>query len=72
MAELHCWASRNDTWDLGFGSKEYIDAWVEREFDSNSATCLLPAGHAGAHEWTPDGDFVIEFADPVGAQVKEG
>ena len=31
------------------------------------ATCLLPDGHTGPHEWTPDEDITITFppAKPV-------
>ncbi|MDY0059811.1 MAG: hypothetical protein RBU45_08385 [Myxococcota bacterium] len=54
---LHCWQDRLDwVWQKGakLGSPEYLDA-IE-----HPATCMLPAGHEGPHEWMPDEEIVIE------------
>lgn len=37
-----------------------------RDFTSDSyggSTCLLPDGHPGEHEWTPDDQITVSFAD---------
>ncbi|MBM4321578.1 MAG: hypothetical protein FJ125_16955 [Deltaproteobacteria bacterium] len=55
--QLHCWQDRLDwVWQQGakLGSPEYLDAL------EHPATCMLPAGHEGPHEWTPDEEIVIE------------
>jgi hypothetical protein len=41
--------------NAGDNSPEY---WAALE---RPCTCLLPSGHAGAHEWTFDGDVVFSF-----------
>jgi len=55
MSTIHCWADKASQYEIG--TEEWVDAVV------NSATCLLPDGHDGPHEWTPDEEFEIEFAD---------
>jgi hypothetical protein len=29
--------------------------------DKDDCTCLLPGGHDGPHEWTPDSEIVVAF-----------
>lgn len=72
MAErvLHCWAGNHDTDGLALDSEEYICIAVARETEE-PATCLLEAGHAGPHEWTPDSKITITFADPATPQAQE-
>lgn len=55
--QLHCWQDRLDwVWQQGakLGSPAYLDAL------EHPATCMLPAGHEGPHEWTSDEEIVIE------------
>ena len=30
--------------------------------DDHAATCMLDAGHDGAHEWTPDAEIMVRFS----------
>lgn len=53
---VHCWAGYLES--LEFGSEEWVEA-----FDKGDATCLLPDGHEGPHEWTPDSDIMVRFDD---------
>ena len=56
MTPQHCWTDYRET--LPLGSPEWA-AWYSEE--APTATCMLPAGHNGAHEWTPDADIAIQF-----------
>lgn len=49
---LHCW--------------EQLEEWNEAELRWETGTCLLLAGHEGEHEFTPDSQIVIHFADEEG------
>jgi hypothetical protein len=41
------------------------DAYAADEYPEElSATCLLPDGHDGPHEFTPDKDIEIRFSEP--------
>lgn len=52
---VHCWADRAEC-------AEYLsEEWALASVDS--ATCLLPAGHDGPHEWTPDEHITITFKE---------
>jgi hypothetical protein len=54
----HCWKDRGE-WaqeEFGFGSQEWVESYL-----FGGCTCLLEDGHAGPHEWTPDGDIKVEF-----------
>ena len=55
---VHCWKDYRDWVKETYGllSGEYIDS-----FNEWPATCMLPAGHAGPHEWTPDSETAIKF-----------
>jgi len=50
---LHCWAGKADQYEIG------ADEWAEAM--AHPATCLLPDGHDGPHDWTPDEEIIIEF-----------
>jgi len=52
----HCWAEgpRAERWEPG-----QVPVRL-------SSTCLLPAGHAGEHEFTPDDQIEVEFSDAPG------
>ncbi len=53
----HCWA---DAWgDHEVGSPEYLAA---RLAWPRGGTCLLPDGHDGPHEFTPDDQIFVIFA----------
>ncbi len=47
-AVTRCWA---DSWN--------DELWGEEPRSS----CLLEGGHRGPHEWTPDSEIVLEFAE---------
>ncbi len=48
---LHCWED---------GPRTYIDdTWDEC---GTGSTCLLPDGHDGDHEFTPDDQITVSFA----------
>jgi hypothetical protein len=57
MVELHCWKSNvehaAELW--GKGGMHWRDAL------EHPATCMLPDGHSGPHQWTPDGEIEIAF-----------
>jgi hypothetical protein len=59
----HCWTSKREWCEQTYGhaSTEYLDTY---DIPGGDATCLLPAGHDGPHEWTPDGGIVVEFKGP--------
>ncbi len=62
MSILHCWEDRS-SWaeeTYGWGS----DLWMHF-YRMPGATCLLLAGHAGPHEWTPDSEIGIAFGRPT-------
>lgn len=50
----HCWADIRDGLEL----------W--ESIDMAGATCLLPDGHDGAHEFTPDSEITVSFAPQSG------
>ena len=45
---VHCWESERE--------------WIEETYGGR--TCMLPEGHDGPHEWTPDDEIVLCFKDP--------
>ena len=55
----HCWKDYAAWCDEEYapGSAEWAAA-----FDSG-ATCMLPDGHSGAHEWTPDDQIGVVFKE---------
>ncbi len=56
MPEKHCWKGIMD--DLEFGT----DAWLRASIDLPArATCMLPDGHDGPHEWTPNDQIRVNF-----------
>ena len=69
MRKAHCWTGRDCPTNLnskhGFGECYGCDHpdciyghYGEPGFD---ATCMLMAGHEGAHEWVSDDDIGLDF-----------
>ena len=58
---VHCWADKGEFIEerFGFYSSECFNYLVE----DDRCSCLLPDGHDGPHEWTPDKDIVITFKE---------
>jgi hypothetical protein len=64
MADLHCWAD-------GPQRDVLIDTETEKGYEGQwwgrlrliSSTCLLPDGHAGDHEFTPDDAITVAFTE---------
>lgn len=56
---MHCWTGNDEAAEQehGFGSPEWAEAYQE------PATCMLPHGHEGPHEFTPDDRIGVTFAD---------
>ena len=52
MSKRILWAENT----FGSLSDEYINTYI-----NGNATCMLPAGHDGPHEWTPDDEIVVAF-----------
>jgi hypothetical protein len=52
----HCWHGHRD--DLEPGTREYERSWA---MYPDGATCMLPNGHAGPHEYTPDDEITVSF-----------
>jgi hypothetical protein len=52
---LHCWADYSSCMYAGL-------APFDDDLYSVGGTCLLPAGHAGPHEFTRDDEIVVTFA----------
>lgn len=55
---LHCWQSRNDWLE-----KHDFDTYAAEFFENKpDCCCMLPDGHDGPHEWTPNDEIVVSFA----------
>ena len=56
---IHCWKDYMEwiTETYGWGSPE----WTEDMVENLSAFCMLEDGHTGEHEWTSDGEIMIQF-----------
>ncbi len=52
---IHCWADKVSQFEPS--TPEWLEAL------ENNGTCLLPAGHEGPHEWTPDQEVVVQFEE---------
>jgi hypothetical protein len=65
---LHCWQDKREWMARTHGehSDEAIDTYM-----NGNGTCLLPAGHEGPHEWTPDDQIVVTFAPTTGTERTE-
>ena len=50
----HCWADELSQYEVGSAE------WTVMMLKGN-ATCLLPAGHGGPHEFIPDSEITVEF-----------
>lgn len=53
----HCWMGYQEWLEETTGKPWYELPDVEE--GTRSATCLLPDGHKGPHEWTPDDEIII-------------
>ena len=55
---IHCWEDETQyiVKKHGLDSKEYVDSILR-----GGGTCMLPDGHTGGHEFTPDGEITILF-----------
>jgi hypothetical protein len=63
MIKQHCWTGKSE-WikeTYGMESEEYCAYQATRE--EYGHTCMLPAGHDGPHEFTPDIQIVVEFQE---------
>lgn len=67
---LHCWMGKRDyAIDVhGWGSPEHLATYSDNDEEDNDGTCMLPDGHDGEHEFTPDNEIGISFA-PEGQVV---
>jgi len=54
MPPSRCWADYHEQFE--FGTAEWA-----RHYLAPSATCMLPASHAGRHEWTHDDKVIVRF-----------
>jgi hypothetical protein len=52
----HCWQGYHEQWPDG------SDEWA-RHYHEPSATCLLPKGHEGPHQFTPDDQIIVQFPE---------
>jgi len=53
-----CWTDYLDWCEKTYGPNSEQEA--ETYFTGNK-TCLLPQGHEGPHEWTPDEEILVAF-----------
>ena len=60
----HCWMGRTEWIEQTYGylSDEYIADAAAAYDGKMSATCMLPDGHDGPHEFTDDDQIRISFA----------
>jgi len=58
----HCWKGRSChiREGYGWGSDEHIATYLDDFIDG---TCMLPAGHEGPHEFTPDDQIEVTFKE---------
>lgn len=65
----HCWEDYKSfvSDQFGIGSREWCEA-----HQKGDATCLLPEGHEGPHEWTPDDQITVHFVDDEHCQCPGG
>jgi hypothetical protein len=62
MRVLHCWKDRQAHIEetYGFHSDEHIATYLD---DFVDGTCMLPTGHEGPHEFTPDDQIGVTFRE---------
>lgn len=71
MSGLHCWMDEREHLEEvhGWGTDAYWEAWrktwSEDGEKSLSATCMLLDGHDGPHDFTPDSNIGVFFANPA-------
>ena len=61
MSERHCWKDKSEWAEetYGIGSPEWADVII-----NGNATCMLPTGHEGEHDFVDDGQIGIAFLKP--------
>lgn len=64
----HCWKDKREWIEEEHGS---LSPEMMADLFQNTATCMLEDGHAGPHEWTPDNDITITFAQSAAGESKE-
>lgn len=52
----HCWMGKYEYMESIGQLDDYL-----ADGEQVPSTCLLPDGHAGPHEWTPDSEIIIQF-----------
>lgn len=62
---IHCWKGKDEV------TREATGEDYARPEDMHY-TCMLPAGHAGPHEWTHDGDIIITFPPQLTKEKPDG
>ena len=57
---VHCWKDQLEDAEERFriGSKEWAAV-----YDGPGGSCMLPIGHDGPHEFTPDDQVVVDFRE---------
>jgi hypothetical protein len=57
---VHCWKDEREHIEetYGIGSAEWCAS-----FDGPGGTCMLPDGHDGPHQFTPDDAIVVEIGE---------
>ena len=56
---VHCWKDYQE-WIEETTGKPWYEQYDSLKYE-HGATCHLPDGHGGPHEWTPDNEIMIEF-----------
>ncbi len=56
---VSCWKGKLDWIEETFGKRS--EEWWEQWEEVCGATCMLPEGHEGPHQWTRDSDITVEF-----------
>jgi hypothetical protein len=73
MGAVHCWMARYEAEgheDWGGWVMAQVEGkadWPDDLWERGHAICLLPDGHGGAHEYTPEDEIVLVFAPEGGA-----
>lgn len=65
---LHCWKDYTEHLEEihGWGTPAYWVAWAAQWSDEDTfhgSTCMLEDSHDGPHDFTPDSDIGVSFAE---------
>ena len=66
-SEIRCWKAYAEWIEDAYG--ECSPEWMDHIVNGTSSTCMLPHGHTGAHEWTPDSEIAVEFVTTTGTKL---